>query len=1202
MPNGTTDRVALVQKYVADARAKGYSDDQIRDALVKSGVDGNTISSLMGAAVKAKPFYKQWWFYVPSALVVVFLGLLLAFIISEQLAPEEALVPEEEEEERVRVTLEEEEEEVVTEAVEECSTDDDCQLVYGDDYVCEEGSCVEESGAEPICGDGRCDIGEYGACSGDCPCESDDDCGSGYECTSDGECEEESYGGGGGGGSSSSEDDEVSSSTSCSDSDCGEYVCESSSGCYSSCTYGGDSSECASGYACSSGDACGLDCDGSDVADEDEGLTCDACTEDSECDSGYICAYNGYCMVDEDTDGVADANEVACNDGDDNDEDDRTDYLGGCDTTGDTKSEYNCLGLDLFTPVLCRNYCVNTLGGTYIVPDRGCGRRGDTNEEPTCHDEEDNDDDGFVDYLGLCMDANGDVVDCVAEGIFSPRVCAIYCNESVTGSTYVRGDPQCDSIRDMNERNVCNDGIDNDHDNRTDYLGSCFNATGSFDCLDAPLTNGSYGTFRRPQACQAWCETNVTDYNYTLPDRQCSALNDTTERASVRTCRTDADCGAYLCDETNGVCYDTCGESYGCSGSYACLVTLADWIEVINTDSFSSRCVTEPSACTDSDGGDDPQTPGTTDGEFIWTNDAGEAYDYTGEFSDFCYSSSYSGLDVCDSDAETCDSVIEFSCGDDGYMDFTIAMCDEGYSCAEDADGVGYCAAEVAEAVGVETECSDFTDDDSDGTIDTNGGCDLENDGDLDYYCGCFLLATQEFSSYFDCTNPDLVACTLDNCEVTGDASTDELYGCYNRVTSTFEPATTCTLVADATATTYTYYESDTDCAVAEVACTDTLPTCADGVDNDQDGTIDYRDGAGDSDCTEWASDDEVYAAAAEEETCSTEEDCDLGSECSSGMCAEMVCDTAFTLDVGNATVYIADNGSRYQLRYVKQLDDGSGVRIQVFAQQEAIATGDTAVVRGLTLYVASHTETEVTLILPCSGAGCLDDIDCAGYKCDTSSSTCYDSCTESIGCAEGYACEFTFDLWQEVFAGGTFTSSCVEGPSACDDSVDAGQEPATSGTTYGMYQNPSGTELLNYSWEQDDICYDSSSTSPEECDSDAGTCDSVLEFYCDSDDFITFEGTECSDVGTDYTCLTDSDGRAYCGVATAPECADGDDNDGDYLYDYYGACYDSSSSESSVCEGATDYTSCEDYCTASGLSYLPPDYDTCSSESDADE
>ena len=70
--------------------------------------------------------------------------------------------------------------------------------------------------------------------------------------------------------------------------------------------------------------------------------------------------------------------------------------------------------------------------------------------------------------------------------------------------------------------------------------------------------------------------------------------------------------------------------------------------------------------------------------------------------------------------------------------------------------------------------CNNIEDDDADGMIDVVGGCDIDEDGELDYTCGCF--------------NEDAETVTFD----TASCSVGEFAGCYNLETRTFRKDMVC--------------------------------------------------------------------------------------------------------------------------------------------------------------------------------------------------------------------------------------------------------------------------------------------------------------------------------------------------------------------------------------------------------------------------
>jgi len=333
-----------VRAHIRGYRAQGYSDEQIREALSQKGVDAATVSRLLrqvSFSQENRPFYKRFWFLIPIGVVVLFLLLVLVFLVTE------------EEKELLEDGYEEGEGEVVEEAEggtsvssSECDYDIDC----GEGYDCQRGDCVRLSSAQQDeedaiveCGDGDCSEGEE--CALDCGCGEDEDCEvyGDYGCSEINECY--ALGGGAGvwdtaaSGSSGTADTggDAGVISSCVEADCTAlgYVCDSSTdACYTSCTYGGDSGECTTGYACDNTSLCSSDSDGDGVADSDEipyaSVTiCDGSDED--CDTGEVCS-SFVCY------------EPECSDAIDNDGDGNIDYLGleGCDVDGDSSFDYTC--------------------------------------------------------------------------------------------------------------------------------------------------------------------------------------------------------------------------------------------------------------------------------------------------------------------------------------------------------------------------------------------------------------------------------------------------------------------------------------------------------------------------------------------------------------------------------------------------------------------------------------------------------------------------------------------------------------------------------------------------------------------------------------------------------------------------------------------------------------------------------------------
>jgi hypothetical protein len=192
--------------YIKTYKAKGYSLEDIKAGLKKSGVDELTIKKCLkisgiggGASFMKSPAFLIS-LGVVVLLIVVVLGAVVLFGGPECESDRDcdsgyecsANICVEEEEEEVECTSdsdcgsgyecsrnscvyigeeEEEEEEAEEETDYECDYDADC----GDDEVCEDNYCVEDdSSAEAQCGDGDCNEGE--SCALDCGCAEDSEC------------------------------------------------------------------------------------------------------------------------------------------------------------------------------------------------------------------------------------------------------------------------------------------------------------------------------------------------------------------------------------------------------------------------------------------------------------------------------------------------------------------------------------------------------------------------------------------------------------------------------------------------------------------------------------------------------------------------------------------------------------------------------------------------------------------------------------------------------------------------------------------------------------------------------------------------------------------------------------------------------------------------------------------------------------------
>ena len=423
-----------VLNYIKTYQSKGYSPSEIQKALTKSGVDSATIKKCMQISGVSKPLYKN------KILWGVLLGLLILFITVMAII---SLTPDYEcaSDSDCRSGYDCSSNECVAEEEEaECSRDSECD----DDEECDDGECVyvaeeeeeDDSGIEPQCGDGECNIGED--CVADCGCDSDSDCDSGEEWNSDDECVSSSSGGYEeevvlGGTSSDPEEPStdttypnlfisnlettsLTTNTMLIDVTVGNEDLTTDETFVTTCTiYENDSTE----YDANSIDISGLD------AGTTETITC----------SLEIVEFSDQLL--EGAESVTVTLEIFVDSGEElaeGYEDDNifteeltwvyTDFFEETSTTTETASTIRCAdGLD------------NDGDGLIDLSDRGCTSIEDDDERNACGDSFDNDNDGLIDA----------------------------------------DDPECSSEADLTEDIIetrCNDGYDNDGDGKIDLADS----------------------------------------------------------------------------------------------------------------------------------------------------------------------------------------------------------------------------------------------------------------------------------------------------------------------------------------------------------------------------------------------------------------------------------------------------------------------------------------------------------------------------------------------------------------------------------------------------------------------------------------------------------------------------------------------------------------------------------------------------------
>ena len=175
------------------------------------------------------------------------------------------------------------------------------------------------------------------------------------------------------------------------------------------------------------------------------------------------------------------------------------------------------------------------------------------------------------------------------------------------------------------------------------------------------------------------------------------------------------------------------------------------------------------------------------------------------------------------------------------------------------------------------------------------------------------------------------------------------------------------------------------------------------------------------------------------------------------------------------------------------------------------------------------------TCVLPCSS-----DTDCDDGNVCEATGFCSMSCSLTVPCTEGYGCSLNNEDYQTLVHEGDYTSSCVEAGHDCTD-TDGGDEALIGSTITGSIDTDEGVFEVDFS----ESCFDS--VSNDFCDPSVQTCDTLLEYFCPTSSDIDVSVYTCSSVyGTDYSCMNNDAGEAFCGnCETNSDCSSGICTDG---------------------------------------------------------
>jgi hypothetical protein len=790
----------LVLKSIKNYRAQGYTNEQIKTAMKNSGIADDVALKLLNH----KPFYFQVAFFVPVVLALVFAGVLGAYFLGY--FDVESI-------DEIDLNEEVVEETNFVEEVVECSIDAEC----ASGYYCLVNECVAKESQDTL--NFKPSLSSSSSSSSSS---------SGGSSGGGGSSSSSSGGGGSSSGSDSSSgsgntesapiveicddfiDNDGDGLVDCYDSDCvTDAICIELSECidgidndgddlidyYGTCNYLGTT------YLCDVDNpsmertplGCYFEYEGSIVncaegvwsTDPDcvepyslESVT-ETCASDDDCADGYECdggigACYDYCDSFRDSDILTD---MGCADG----------YY--CVEGAEPEyCEVIPFGIFCSTDEECSdNYaCDITEGRCYT----SCNSDDDCAEGKFC-------DTG--DYFGSMQ-----CVDCIMDEDM--------CDEGYTCVDYVCVESSCTSDADCPATAAC--------DTSANECVECVDSDGGFDLLTKGTAKGVQFVSRSLVVMEDVCsEGKVNEqYCYTSGEhtyeyyesRFCGEGYACQDGACVESsCTSDTDCApTQVCDTESYFgtmeCVDCIMDEDMCEEGYTCV----DYV-----------CVApECSDGIDNDGDGTADFYGMCDfdgdsfRDFVCGCDIdGDSFLRTGEFMSFAECISIYGCDLSPYDSDW-----SYSTGETCEMG-TYYSPDAGCDSAIDNT-------EASDISDVEV-CQDLIDNDGDTLVDL-GGCDIDGDLVIDYFCGCdlsgdFFLDSYEFNSEESCAliNP-LPGASLYSC------ISAEVYGSDSSIVSPMSCTTDLGGV---------YISGDSDCSRDEI--------CRDGIDNDKDMLIDNTGG-----------------------------------------------------------------------------------------------------------------------------------------------------------------------------------------------------------------------------------------------------------------------------------------------------------------------------------------------------------------------
>ncbi|MBT5030068.1 hypothetical protein HON03_02270, partial [archaeon] len=338
----------------------------------------------------------------------------------------------------------------------------------------------------------------------------------------------------------------------------------------------------------------------------------------------------------------------------------------------------------------------------------------------------------------------------------------------------------------------------------------------------------------------------------------------------------------------------------------------------------------------------------------------------------------------------------------------------------------------------------------------------------------------------------------------------------------------------------YSYEGEETE-SVEEIVCTDEIPTCADGLDNDADGSIDLLD----SDCDSWYS----YEVETGVQETDSQVECNKNGDCDSGVCISNSCITCEDNDGQDYEVQGSSSGYVSSLEEERSVVDVCGfgdalneyycnkIGYLVYDSVDCVAEGYSTCENGICIIIegsisedAQELMAETEVVIPVSDST-ETVVSSTVDECTNGEWVVEEECFEDTDCGRArYSCENNFCV------GSDLTCDEYNDENGCSDSGYCNWETVQVGTTTSSYCDGSDKDedSINAYFDCNERDATINPQASEDCaDGLDNNCDGLIDCAdssCSSDSACSSYSCDIAICNNDLDCADQGDNN-YCNL-----------------------------------------------------------------------